>query len=147
MTTFRACLTKRLVFITKSHDQHLLRKQTNTGAPPVKRNTLLLSYMNSTLSRIGKLEGTGECYLQLQFEAQWSYCCYIKLKALQFQMESVRRIVTSYLMTSGEAQMHQMSSFDVEIFIGKLNDLNHQIFIKSQQNSLEHRRRIFRSEF
>ena len=98
---FGASLTKLIVFLSLSHDQHLLRKQMNTGVPPVKRNTLLLSHMNSTLFRIGESDGTRECYLRLQFEDQWSYCLYIKLKALQFQMESVRIIVNSSLMTSG----------------------------------------------
>jgi len=50
-------------------------------------------------------------------------------------------------MTSVEAQMLEMSAFDVEIFIGKLEDINHQIFIKSQQKGLEHRGRIFSSGF
>jgi len=43
--------------------------------------------------------------------------------------------------------MHEKSAFDVEIFIGKLKDVNHQRYIKFQQKSLEHRGRIFRFEF
>jgi len=51
------------------------------------------------------------------------------------------------LMTSAEAQMHEKSVFDVEMYIGKLEDVNHQIFIIFQENNLEHRGRKFRSEF
>jgi len=50
-------------------------------------------------------------------------------------------------MTSAETQMLENSDFDVEIFVGKLEDVNHQIFIKFQQKSLEHRGRIFPSEY